>query len=230
MGDSSSKTITDFSFHFDSLPRPTRRALEYLAKHGDWLEGTRWYLAGGTALTLQVGHRKSVDLDFFTQDKTFDEVGLERILFSSDKWKTTSIHQGTIYGRLAGAKMSLIAYPFFTGFKGLLKHGYVRVMPKREIAVMKLVAVSQRGRKRDFVDLFWYCSNEESLYEIIQRLGARYKGQEDNLHHVLKSLLYFQDADGDEMPKLNFSATWDQMKRFFLTEVPKVTRKLGLIG
>lgn len=61
--------------HFDILPRETKNALDFLSTQ-KWLEKTEWYLAGGTALALQVGHRRSVDLDFFTKLSRFDNVDL----------------------------------------------------------------------------------------------------------------------------------------------------------
>ncbi len=52
------------SWHFEILPRSTKRALDFLSKE-KWLEKSEWYLAGGTALALLAGNRKSFDLDFF---------------------------------------------------------------------------------------------------------------------------------------------------------------------
>ena len=61
--DSSAK---EMNWHYETLPRKTRKALDFLSKE-KWLENEGWYLAGGTALTLQAGNRKSYDLDFFTR-------------------------------------------------------------------------------------------------------------------------------------------------------------------
>ena len=59
-------------WHYETLPRQTKKALDFLSKE-EWLKQSSWYLAGGTALALQAGHRKSVDLDFFSEDKNFNE-------------------------------------------------------------------------------------------------------------------------------------------------------------
>jgi len=56
--------------HFEILPWATKRALDFLSKQ-EWLKDSAWYLAGGTALALQTGHRRSVDLDFFYEKKNF---------------------------------------------------------------------------------------------------------------------------------------------------------------
>lgn len=127
-------------WHLDVLPRATKRALEYLSKQ-NWLKRSSWYLAGGTALTLQAGHRSSVDLDFFIPQSNFL---VSRLLehFRDDIWKTDILREGTVYGRLSGAKVSFIAYPFFVA--KYLKHNYgaVHVLDERDIAAMKIVTIS----------------------------------------------------------------------------------------
>jgi hypothetical protein len=57
---------------FSILPTSTKKALDFLSKE-EWIGNSDWYLAGGTALALQAGHRKSVDLDFFSRQKNFEE-------------------------------------------------------------------------------------------------------------------------------------------------------------
>lgn len=58
-------------FCFDTLPPATKKALDWFSEQ-KWLINSNWYLAGGTALAFQVGNRQSLDLDFFTQDPTFN--------------------------------------------------------------------------------------------------------------------------------------------------------------
>lgn len=205
------------------LPRETQRALAYL-KTADWLKQTKWYLAGGTALALQVGHRTSVDLDFFTPQKDFS-AGKLIGHFSDELWVTHIIREGTIYGQLHEAKVSFIAYPFFQPREPFQWYGSVRVLDPRDIAVMKIVAISQRGRKRDFVDLYWYCQHRERLGDVLSRLSDQYPTVAHNFHHIIKSLEYFDDAEADIMPELLFSATWTQIKKFFRQEVVKIARE-----
>ena len=140
--------MTDWQFNI--LPKATRKALDYL-KDASWLPKGNWYLACGTALALQVGHRQSVDLDFFTTDKTFPPAEVIANL-SDNVWQAEIVKEGTIYGKIHNAKVSFIAYPFFLPAKPKLQYGFVEVLDKDDIAVMKIVALSQRGRKRDFLD------------------------------------------------------------------------------
>lgn len=206
------------------LPRATQRALAVLAKK-KWLLRSSWYLAGGTALALQAGHRQSVDLDFFTREKNFVLANLLE-KFSKEKWVTDVAKEGTVYGRLEGAKISFIVYPFFVPHDNPLQYENVRVLTMRDIAVMKIVAISQRGRKRDFIDLYWYVMHHAPLLEIVEQLPKQYPTVAHDYHHILKSLTYFDDAESDPMPEIYFKADWKTVKAYFRREVPKIARKL----
>ncbi len=74
-------------WHYKTLPRATKEALDFLSKE-KWIEKEEWYLAGGTALALQVGNRKSYDLDFFSTRRDFDEKKLLANFIGNSDWKT----------------------------------------------------------------------------------------------------------------------------------------------
>ncbi|MBI4268608.1 nucleotidyl transferase AbiEii/AbiGii toxin family protein [Candidatus Uhrbacteria bacterium] len=212
------------SLHFSVVPPATRRALGRCAEFS-FLKKNGWYLAGGTALALQVGHRQSVDLDFFTPRKYFSEAQIEHALTSAGKWKTTLLDKGTLYGELDRAKMSFIAYPFFHPTAIRAFYGLVGMVVPADIAVMKIIAISQRGRKRDFLDLYWLCTHGESLSALFRRVTRQYP-QDHNIAHIIKSLTYFDDAEADPMPPLFFKATWTGIKSYFRREVPRLAREL----
>jgi hypothetical protein len=96
----------------------------------------------------------------------------------------------------------------------------------RDIAVMKIIAISQRGRKRDFFDLYWCAKNIEPLEETIKRLKKQYPSVAHDYHHILKSLVYFADAEDDPDPEINFQADWDLVKRYFIKEMPRIMRNI----
>ena len=215
----------NINWHLDALPLKTRKALDLLSKER-WLLKSNWYLAGGTALALQMGHRKSVDLDFFTQSKDF--VNDELLGHFSDPvdWKTDINTKGTIYGELCGAKVSFIAYPFFIPAEKPIFYGFVRILQPSDIAVMKIIAISKRGKKRDFFDLYWLMQRGEILETTILKLKNQYPSVAHDYHHILKSLVYFGDADNDSTPEINFKASWDDVKAFFMKQIPFITKKL----
>jgi len=209
---------------FSHLPKNTQKACELLSQQ-KWLKEHGWYLAGGTALALQVDHRVSVDLDFFIQQKEIDTAFLISSI-SHYQWITSLREDDTLYGELEGAKVSFIAYPYFVPSKPFISHGYINVLDARDIAVMKIIAVSQRGTKRDFFDLYWYTKNREALLDILRRVDAQYPKLSHNYHHFLKSLMYFEDAEEDPDPQIFFDATWEGVKQHFFTIVPETAEKL----
>lgn len=210
--------------HLDAMPEQTLRAFEFLSKQ-NWLADSNWYLAGGTALALQVGYRRSVDLDFFTEKKKFDNKKLLENI-ESENWKTKSSSEDTIYGELFAASVSFISYPFFVPKLPLIKYGRVGILDARDIAVMKVVALSQRGKKRDFFDLYFCANNVVGLEEIITNLKTQYPSVAHNYQHILKSLIYFADAEDDPEPDLLVDLDWKTVKKYFETEIPALTKKL----
>ncbi len=209
----------------DVLLPATRKAFLYFSELKIF-KNSEWYLAGGTALALQVGHRQSVDLDFFIPQHEFKEALLERKLSATHHWVSMYRESGTLFGTFMSAKVSFIAYPFFTPSREMLTVGNLSILLPYDIAAMKIIAVSQRGRKRDFIDLYWYCTNREPLEDVIERALKQYPGKDHNAPHILKSLTYFSDAEKDPMPKLFFAATWGGVKAYFRREVPKVAKTL----
>lgn len=212
-------------WHYETLPRRTKKALMFLSEE-KWLEKSGWYLAGGTALALSTGHRKSLDLDFFTENKDFDEGELLENFLNNQDWALIFSRKNTIYGELFKSKVSFIAYPFFIPKQEPIWHGSIKVLQPKDIAVMKITAISQRGRKRDFFDLYWCAKNTESLEEIIKKLPAQYPSVAHNYHHILKSLVYFEDAESDPEPEINFDANWKKVKNFFIKEIPIIADKV----
>lgn len=221
--DNSSKT--KINWQLDSIPQKTKKALDFLSKQS-WLGGDGWYLAGGTALSLQSGHRRSVDLDFFTKQSNFKAEDILKNFLDNEYWEITIAKDNTIYGELFGAKISFIAYPFFIPQQKKLQYGSIQVLQATDIAVMKIIAISQRGTKRDFFDLYWCAKNIELLEDIIKKLKKQYPAVAHDYHHILKSLVYFEDAENDPMPEINFSINWKQVKSFFRKEIPIITKNI----
>jgi predicted nucleotidyltransferase component of viral defense system len=213
------------NMHVNVLPAKTRKALEFLADQV-WLKGSNWYLAGGTALALQARHRESVDLDFFTHDKDFDNNELLGHFAINSNWRTDIDKRNTVYGELFGAKVSFIAYPFFIPSEKQLVYGSINILTPADIAVMKIIAISQRGRKRDFVDLYWLAQNGYPLEDTVRKLKTQYPSVAHDYHHILKSLVYFEDAESDPDPIFRFDISWKEIKSFFIRETPAITEKV----
>ena len=210
--------------HFDTMPKPTLHAFEFLSKER-WIGRNGWYLAGGTALALQVGYRRSVDLDFFTQRKKFDNKKLIESIKIQD-WKIKRDSEDTIFAELYSASVSFISYPFFVPKSPRLKSGLIDILDAKDIAVMKVIAISQRGKKRDFFDLYYCAKNVLDLDKIVTNLRAQYPLIAHNYQHILKSLVYFADAEDDPEPDLLIDLNWKTVKKYFEKEIPALTKKL----
>ncbi len=198
--------------HEETLAKPTQKLFGKLTGC-PWLSD--FYLAGGTALALQLGHRTSVDLDFFT-GKAFDEGKMIENLRTIGKLEILQKERQSVTGILDDVKFSFLGYPYPmlrppTQFQG------TSIASIEDIACMKLDALASRGTKRDFIDL--YCISQQlPLAELMDLFQAKYASVHYNLLHIKKSLVYFDDAEGDPLPDLRVSIRWTDVKEFFKNE------------
>ena len=176
-----------------------------------------FYLAGGTGLALQFGHRISEDLDFFIED-LFDEDALIQRVQWLPGFSVVAKAPATVHANIQGTKVSFLGYDYpvlfpFAQFMG------VRIADARDIACMKVSAIASRGTKRDFIDLYASAQRWE-LAELLGLFNRKYAQSAYNKIHILKSLTFFEDADKDPMPHLLTSIDWGAVKRFFLRQAP----------
>ncbi len=178
------------------------------------------YLAGGTAVALQLGHRISYDLDFFTNEAFDEETLLPRLKKISD-FKLEKIAWKTILGKFKGVRFSIFyyEYPLLYPTK---KFGKINVLDIRDLAAMKIAAIASRGVKRDFVDLYFICRETASLNDAIQLYERKYKNLAATAPHIIKSLVYFEDAKKEDMPDMLEKIEWEEVKKFFEKEVRKI--------
>lgn len=185
------------------------------------------YLAGGTALCLQFGHRFSYDFDFFTKKEFDSKILVQRIkkLFSDFKLERKA--WGTILGYIGKTRFSLFFYDYPLLFKSH-KFLKINIANIKDIASMKLSAISDRGRKRDFIDLYFIIKIKKTLTleEIFRLYEKKFKLLKENKFHILKSLSYFEDADRDEMPKMIESVDWREIKKLFKEETKRISKTL----
>lgn len=181
------------------------------------------YLAGGTALSLQLGHRISYDLDFFTQEE-FDEQMLLPEIKKISNFQLEKIAWRTILGKFKEVRFSIFYYKYPLLYV-VKKFGMVKIADIRDIAAMKIGAVASRGTKRDFVDLYFICKEAVSLPEAIQLYDKKYKNLAATGLHIMKSLVYFNDAEPDEMPRMLKPCKWEEVKGFFEQEIKKIALK-----
>jgi hypothetical protein len=179
------------------------------------------YLAGGTALALQLGHRISVDFDFFTAHD-FDPRFVASELTRSGRFIEEQAGRGTVSGEFEGIRFSffIYKYPLLTEFSNYCS---VNIADIRDISAMKIDAIVGRGVKRDFVDVYFICQSGYTLKDLLTFYDEKYKLLSANRVHIQKSLVFFEDAEPDPMPRMIKQVSWEQIKTYFETEIKKIS-------
>jgi hypothetical protein len=176
-----------------------------------------WTLAGGTGLAMHLGHRVSEDFDFFRDDRVqFSE--LLETLRALGTCETLQRETRTLTVLLSGVKLSFfqVSYPLL--FPAAL-YSFFRVADVRDIALMKLLAVTNRGSRRDFADLYCIFRRDLTLQECLDLLPRKYGEGTVNDYQVLKSLTWFEDAEQEPALRMLEPFSWEECKAFFLREV-----------
>jgi hypothetical protein len=183
--------------------------------------GASFYLAGGTALSLQLGHRRSLDLDFFspTEDIPTIRPGLERALAPFHPSLADSAWGNLVY--LANdVRVGFYGYGF-PMVAPLVEEEGVRLASVEDIALMKLDALLSRSARKDFYDLYCICQ-EIPLRELLNLAPLKYANVRDFEAQVLKRLVYFVNADKEIDPVLLWPITWQDIQEFFIHQARQI--------
>ncbi|MBI2817560.1 MAG: nucleotidyl transferase AbiEii/AbiGii toxin family protein [Acidobacteria bacterium] len=178
-----------------------------------------FYLAGGTGLALRLGHRRSDDLDFFSTS-AFEEEALLGRLNQCNEFALLARSVSTLHANIRGTKVSFIGYPYPVLFPPDKFLG-VDVADLRDVASMKISAVASRGTRRDFIDLFMV-SQQHGLPVLLECFVKKFERVNYSVPHILKSLTYFDDAEQDPIPDMLVPLDWEEVKKFFAVEAPKL--------
>lgn len=204
--------------HLEVLGRSQRSllpALSPVARDHDF------YLAGGTGLALQLGHRRSVDFDWFRAQPIEDPLRLAAALQTPALQLTVDrVEKGTLHATARRVRVSFLEYGYAL-LKPLTGDSGLRLAALEDIAAMKLAAVAQRGAKKDFVDIF-ALGQRFTLADMLGFYRVKY-GVKD-VGHVLVALAYFDDADRERLPALLRRWEWSTIKTTIRRWVGEATR------
>jgi len=200
---------------------------EYLPENSiEILDGLRnividygFYLAGGTALALQLGHRYSRDLDFFTDRNFNTEILTSKLIAKGLKIRFTE--EGTILSELESISVSFFYYPYSLIFNTINFNG-IRVTDFKDIAVMKLIAIAQRAEKKDYFDTVEVLKRVP-LSELKEIAIKKYGKSRLNWYHIVKSLFFFSDVEGSPDPMCS-DETWGKVKKFLLSKKNEIEK------
>jgi len=211
--------------HWDILDEPRKNLLPKLA----FLKKQGFYLAGGTGLALQIGHRRSLDFDFYTpqeylpaeiyqqhlkQHRNQEQVELVKM---TNSWLNTRIDSIEV-------THFIYRYPLI---EPLIEAAYLKLASPLDIAAMKLVALVQRGTFRDFIDIY-FLIKQFTLKTLLSVAQKKYTGYD--VYLFLRALLYFDDAEKDvrrkETKMLIQAPSWGEMKKFLQSQVFAIQKAL----
>jgi predicted nucleotidyltransferase component of viral defense system len=187
-----------------------------LIKDIGFLNFPPYYLSGGTALALQLGHRTSLDFDFDSNEK-FDS---QQLFVDAE---TVSRTENTLQVVINEISVSIFYYPYKL-IDNLVNFESIQLAGLCDIAAMKVVAIIQRARQRDFVDIY-YLIKSLGLRKVIDSVYQKYPWYLDNEMIIFKSLIYFEEADNDSeagrITIFDSKTTWEKVKLEIKIEVDK---------
>jgi hypothetical protein len=181
--------------HKETVDESTLELLNQIQQK-EYLKG--FYLVGDTALALRMGHRKSVDIDLFS-NFNFDAVQMLENLSSDFPFKLFFSANNTIKGSIDQIQVDILAHRYPLVSEPLTVEN-ITMLSVQDIVAMKLNAVSVSGQRvKDFIDIF-YLLDEYSIAEMIDFYKKKYS--QYNEVNVLKSLTWFEDVNLSEWPVL----------------------------
>ncbi len=197
--------------HVDVLNSFQKKILPTMAQA---LIGADLYLAGGTALALQVGHRPSIAFDWFGPQIGDSEILFRHLRDAGLDFTVLATSFETIYVEIETVQVSFIgyAYPMLRPFCHWDEYD-IDMASFDDIACMKLSAVTNRGSRKDFLDLHYLITHFKSLDSCLTLFQEKYKQQD--IGHVIRSLVFFADADLEPEIKMFKSVNWLESKKDF---------------
>ena len=178
-----------------------------------------FYLVGGTALALKIGHRRSIDLDLFS-NFSFDVVQLLENLSADYNFNLFFSANNTIKGSINNVKVDFLSHRYPLIADPTTEEG-IEMLSLQDIIAMKLNAISGSGQRvKDFIDIF-YLLRHFSIQQMIGFYKKKYT--QYNEVSILKSLVYFDDIDFNDWPEIiaEPNLKWDVIK----SELEKSVKK-----
>ncbi len=196
--------------HLETIDSPTLVLLNRIMQMPEF---SGLNLVGGTSLALQIGHRKSIDLDLFGHIE-LDDYGFVNVLSRFESVQLINKTANIKTYLINQIKVDFVNYPY-SWLQPYQTIDGIRLAAKSDIAAMKLSAITGRGTKKDFIDLAFL------LKEFPLEMMFRYYHQkfpDGSEFMVLKSLTYFEDAEKDHLPVMLKKIDWETIKSEIITE------------
>lgn len=195
------------TFHIEVLTNRQGRVLDAIASVA---KAGHFYLAGGTALALRFGHRRSEDFDWFATELKRPEALAARIRKTGLGVDTLELAAGTVNCRIGGVSVQFLefTYPLLGAADGWAEKR-VTLASARDLGAMKLLAIAQRGSRKDFVDVYELLRHGAMLPDMLDDFRAKFHADPIS---VLRGLAFFDDAEREPMPEMLAAVTWSNVR------------------
>ena len=210
--------------HWEALTPVTRDAFHLLGRLGFI---NRFYLAGGTGLSFHLGHRFSVDLDFFSAEANSvgnDERSALRSLLDDPTLEITFDKDSTFVATWRGVGVSFFRLNLYPVVKPPLLLDGIPLARVEEIGAMKLAAIIDRGTRKDYVDLY-FILQRVSLDSLFRVAAVKYAKVRSFPVSATRALSYFDAAESLPMPQMIDKTPWSKMEKFLEAKAIEVGRQ-----
>jgi hypothetical protein len=205
--------------HESVLTDVQRRVLRAV---GPFARRAGFYLAGGTAVALRFGHRRSEDFDWFAPALSRPESLLSDLQADGLALQETQIEAGTLISRIDGVKISFFEYryPPLDSLDSWPEYD-TDIASVRDLGAMKLLAIAQRGARKDFIDVYELLQNGAALRQMLDDFSEKFKADPIS---ALRGLTYFDDAETEPMPEMLKPLGWRELRAALGQAVREVAR------
>lgn len=203
------------------LPESQKRLLHKITKA---LSDADFYLAGGTALALQIGHRQSIDFDWFISKLGDPEILFNRLKSANIDFSVTSTAIETVYLNIDNIQVSFFGYNY-PMLQPIIVHPVysMRMAGTGDIACMKLSAIASRGSRKDFTDLYFIVKLFKPLEDYLKLYTQKFSTRD--IGHIVRSLVYFEDAESEPELAMLKPLSWNDLKSEFEMWVKNLSTK-----
>ena len=174
-------------------------------------------LVGGTALALQLGHRTSTDIDLF-YNISFDTALLRKEIETDFNCEIKSVYRFALFLLIEEVKTDIVFQKSKLLEPPVISSG-IKMASLKDLTAMKLMAITNRGKLRDFVDIYILLQHF-TLNEMLEWWAEKFSN--DNYALVLRSLTYFEDAKEESELKWFFPFNWEKIKKQIAKAIKEV--------
>lgn len=199
------------------------KANELLKKIPDLNLRKDFFLVGGTSLALQLGHRKSDDLDFFTHEEF--KASIVEKLRGLDEFKAINVADNAVEVCIGELKLMLIYWAYDLE-KPLKDWRNIKLADPLDIGYMKLLALQGRSRKKDIVDLYYIDKKVIKLENLLERFERSYLAESFGKLGGIKTLIDRKALKKDKMPEIFEDLEWEEIFDYVTVRIKKHIKEL----